>query len=113
LIDSLGPRQIDRSSQALLEKSAGEGLDKPVSGALTAPPDSFDLEFVGGESGVETPESSLIGEVPAQSWLALAIGDLGELARTTIDQLKDAGIPDFQAGLSQVEQATGSSIEQL
>jgi Protein of unknown function (DUF3352) len=113
LIDSLGPDQIDQSSQALLEKSAGEALDKPVSGALTASPDSFDLAFVGGESGVETPESSLIGKVPAQSWLALGIGDLGKVVRNTIDELKDAGIPDFQAGLSQVEQATGSSIEQL
>jgi hypothetical protein len=113
LLDSLGPGQIDQSSQALLEKSAGEALDKPVSGALTASSDSFDLEFVGGESGVETPESSLLGEVPGQSWLAIGFGDLGEIAKNTIDQLKEAGIPDFESGLSQVEQATGSSIEQL
>src|SRR4029453_8096187 len=79
LIDSLGPDQIDQSSQALLQNSAGEALDKPLSGALTASPESFDLAFVGGESGVETPESSLIGKVPAQSWLALGIGDLGKL----------------------------------
>ena len=113
LLDSLGPGQIDQSSQALLEKSAGEALDKPVSGALTASSDSFDLEFVGGESGVETPESSLLGEVPGQSWLAIGFGDLGEIAKKTIDQLRDAGIPDFEEGLSQVEQATGSSLEQL
>jgi hypothetical protein len=113
LIASLGPDQIDQSTQALLEKSAGESLDKPVSGALTASADSFDLDFFGGDSGVDTPESSLIGEVPAQSWLALGIGNLGEIAKKTIDQLKDSGIPDFQAGLSQVEQATGSSIDQL
>jgi hypothetical protein len=113
LLASLGPGQIDQSSEALLEKSAGEALDKPVSGALTASADSFDLEFVGGESGVETPESSLIGEVPGQSWLAVGFGDLGAIAKRTIDQLKDAGIPDFESGLSQVEQATGSSIDQL
>jgi Protein of unknown function (DUF3352) len=113
LLASLGPDQIDQSSQALLEMSVGEALDKPVSGALTASADSFDLEFIGGEGGVETPESSLVGEVPGQSWLALGFGNLGEVAKNTIDQLKDAGIRDFQAGLSQVEQATGSSIEQL
>jgi Protein of unknown function (DUF3352) len=113
LLASIGPGQIDQSSQDLLERSAGEALDKPVSGALTASAESFDLEFVGGESGVETPESSLIGEVPGQSWLAVGFGDLGQIAKRTIDQLKDAGIPNFEAGLSQVEQATGSSIDQL
>ncbi len=113
LIASLGPDQIDQSGRALLEKGAGESLDEPVSGALTASPDSFNLDFIGGESGVDTPESSLIGEVPARSWLALGLGNLGEIAKRTIDQLKDSGIPDFQAGLSQVEQATGSSIDQL
>jgi hypothetical protein len=113
LLASLGPDQIDQGSQALLERSAGEALDKPVSGALTASADSFDLEFVGGESGVETPESSLIGEVPGRSWLAVGLGDLGETAKNTIDQLRGAGIPNFEAGLTQVEGATGASIDQL
>jgi Protein of unknown function (DUF3352) len=113
LLASLGPGQIDQSSQALLEKSAGESLDQPVSGALTASGSSFNLEFIGGNNGVETPESSLIGDVPGQSWLALGFGNLGDVAKRTIDQLKGAGIPNLDQGLSQVEQATGSSIDQL
>jgi Protein of unknown function (DUF3352) len=113
LLASIGPGEIDQSSQALLERSAGEALDQPVSGALTASADSIDLEFVGGQSGVETPESSLIGEVPGQSWLAVGFGDLGEIAKNTIDQLRDAGIPNFEAGLRQAEQTAGASIDQL
>jgi Protein of unknown function (DUF3352) len=113
LLDSLGSAQIDPSSQALLQKSAGESLEKPVSGALTASADTFNLEFVGGNEGVDTPESSLIGEVPAQSWLAFGIGNLGEVAKRTLEQLTDAGTPNLQQGLSQVEQATGASIDQI
>ena len=106
LIDALGP-QIDQQSKAAIEKSAGESLDKPVSGALTASANSFDLQFIGGDNSVDTPESSLIGDVPAQSWLALGLGNLGDSAKRTLEQLKDSGIPNLEQGLAQVEQATG------
>jgi hypothetical protein len=112
LIDSLGA-QFDQQSQALLEKSAGESLDEPVSGALTATPNSFDLQFIGGANGVDTPESSLVGDVPGDSWLALGIGNLGDVAKRTIEQLKESGVPNFEQGLAQVQQATGASIDQL
>jgi hypothetical protein len=113
LIDSLPAEELDQQSRALFEKSAGEALDQPVSGALTASENSFDLEFTGGDSGADTPESALVGDVPADSWLALGLGNLGETARRTLDQLKDSGIPNFEQGLAQVEQATGASIDQL
>ena len=113
LIDSLGSGQIDPNSQRLFEKSAGDSLEKPVSGALTASPDSFNLDLVGGNNGVDTPESSLLGEVPAQSWLAIGIGNLGDVAKQAIDRLKGSGIRNVESGLSQIEQATGSSIDQL
>ena len=113
LVDSIDPTQIDQQSQCLVEKSTGEGLDTPVSGALTASANSFDLEFAGGDNGVETPQSSLLGDVPADSWLALGLGNLGDAANRTIDQLKDCNVPDIEQGLAQVEQATGASIDQL
>ncbi len=67
----------------------------------------------GASNGVDTPESSLIGDVPAQSWLALGLGNLGDSVKRTLDQLKDSGIPNFEQVLAQVEQATGASIDQL
>jgi hypothetical protein len=113
LIDAIGPAQFDQQSEALLEKSAGEALDKPVAGALTASANSFNLEFIGGSNGVDTPESSLVADVPGDSWLAFGLGDLGDAAQRTLDQLKDAGVPNLEQGIAQIQQATGASIDQL
>jgi hypothetical protein len=113
LIDAIGPEQFDEQTRSLLERTAGESLDQPVSGALTASADSFDLEFVGGSTGAETPESSLLASVPADSWLALGLGDLGATAKRSLEQLREIGVPNLEQGLSQAEQFTGASIEQL
>ncbi len=110
-IDALGS-QFDAASKAAIEKSAGENLNQPVAGALTATANSFQLEATGGNQGVDTPESSLIGDVPGQSWLALGVGDLGDNLKQSIEQLKDQ-IPTFEAAQQQIEQATGSTLEQL
>lgn len=113
LIDSLAPGQFDEQSQAILEKTSGQSLDDPVAGALTASASSFDLQFIGGDNDVETPESSLLAAVPGDSWLAFGLGNLGDTAKRTLEQLKDAGIPDLEQGIAQVQQATGASIDQL
>jgi hypothetical protein len=110
-IDALGS-QFDAESKAAIEKSAGDNLNEPVAGALTATADSVELEATGGNEGVDTPESSLIGDVPGQSWLALGIGDLGDSVKKSLDQLKDQ-IPNFDQIQQQIEQTTGSSLEQL
>jgi hypothetical protein len=112
LIDAIGPGQIDPSSQAFIEKSAGESLDKPVAGALTATPNSFDLDLTGADNGVETPESSLLGGVPAQSWLAIGAANLGDVIKQVLDQAKDQ-IPNYDAVVQQIQQSTGSSLDQL
>ncbi|MGA9633850.1 MAG: DUF3352 domain-containing protein [Solirubrobacterales bacterium] len=111
-ITALGPNQLDPNSQALLEKTAGNNLDQPVAGALTASANTLQLEATGGSNGVETPESSLLGGVPGQSWLAFGLGDLGGNLKNSIDQLKQQ-IPNFDAVQAQIQQATGSSLEQL
>ena len=110
-IDALGS-QFDAASKAAIEKSAGDNLDQPVAGALTASADSVQLEATGGSNGVDTPESSLIGAVPGQSWLALGIGKLGDDLSHSIDQLKTQ-FPNFASIQQQIEQTTGSSLQQL
>jgi hypothetical protein len=110
-IDALGS-QFNASSKAAIEKSAGDNLDQPVAGALTASANSVELDATGGSNGVDTPESSLIGDVPGQSWLALGIGDLGDNLKKSIDQLKQQ-VPNFATVQQQIEQTTGSSLEQL
>jgi hypothetical protein len=112
LIDTIPPGQIDPSGKALLEQSAGDALGKPVAGALTASAESFDLDFIGGDTGSDTPESALIGDVPGDSWLALGVGDLGGIAKQTLDQVKGQ-IPNFDAIVQQIESTTGSSLDDL
>jgi hypothetical protein len=110
-IDALGS-QFDAQSRAALEQSSGQNLEEPVAGALTSTPNSFELEATGGSEGLDTPESSLIGDVPGQSWLALGIGDLGDTVKRILDQLKDQ-IPNYDQVQQQIEQTTGSSLDQL
>jgi hypothetical protein len=112
LLGALGPGQIDASSRQLLEKSAGDSLQQPVSGAITASATSIDLEATGGSNGVDTPQSSLIGDVPSGAWLALGAADLGDAVKRTLDQVKDS-IPNFDQAVQQLEAATGSSLDQL
>jgi uncharacterized protein DUF3352 len=112
LIAAVGPGQIDPNSQNLLEKTAGDSLNKPVAGALTASADSIDLDATGGNSGTETPQSSLISEVPSQAWLAIGAANLGDVVKRSLDQLKQS-IPNFDQLQQQVETTTGSSLDQL
>jgi hypothetical protein len=111
-IAALGPAQFGPQQQQQLEQIAGDNLDQPVAGALTATADTFQLEATGGSSGFDTPESSLIGAVPGQSWLALGIGNLGDSVKRSLDQLKGQ-IPNFDSVQAQIEQTTGSSLDQL
>jgi hypothetical protein len=112
LIDSIGPGQIDPGSKALLEQSAGDSLSKPVSGAVSATADSFDIDLVGGNTGSDTPESALVGDVPGDSWLAIGAGDLGGVAKQTLDQLKGQ-IPNYDSIVQQIESSTGSTLDDL
>ncbi len=110
-LTALGPDQFGAQQQQQLERIAGDSLNKPVAGALAANADSIQIDATGG-SGVDTPQSSLIGEVPSQSWLALGIGNLGDTVKRTVAQIKDQ-VPNFDAAVQQIQSTTGSSLDQL
>jgi hypothetical protein len=105
--------QLDPSAEAFLQRTAGDSLDQPVSGSVSASAESVDLEVTGGGNGVETPESSLIGNVPSGAWLALGVGDVGDAVKRSVEQLRNAGIPGLDQGLSQIESTTGASLDDL
>jgi hypothetical protein len=113
LLAAIPTDELDVGDRSTFENVAGENLDAPVSGALTATPESFDLEFISEGDELETPESALIGEVPADAWLAFGIGDLGSTVRQLLDQLRNADIPGLDQGISQLEGTTGSSLDEL
>jgi hypothetical protein len=110
-IDALGS-QFDAQSRAAIEQSSGQDLDKPVAGALTASADKVELQATGGSTGLDTPESSLIGSVPGQAWVAFGIANLGDTVKKELDQLKEQ-IPNFDSAVQQIQTTTGSSLEQL
>jgi hypothetical protein len=110
-IDALGPAQFPPQSKALIEKTAGDQLDNPVSGSLSATSSSFNLDFVGGKS-VSTPQSTVLGDVPSTAWLAVGIGNLGDLVKRELEQFKSQ-IPNFDAVSQQIQATTGSSLDDL
>ena len=112
-LEAIPPEDVDPQARALLEKAAGDSLDEPVVGDLSASAEDIQLNVSAGGDGVETPPSSLLDSVPAQSWLAFAIGDLGGSVKQTIEQLRDSDIPNFEENLSQIEDVTGASIDEL
>src|SRR5262249_21607105 len=112
LLNAIPPGQIDPMSRTLVERTGGASLDKPVAGALTASPNSVDLQFIGAANGVATPQSSLIGDVPAQSWLAFGVANLGDVVKRTLDEVKDQ-IPNYDSAVQQIQEITGSSLDQL
>jgi len=110
-IDALGS-QIDPQSKQQIENTAGDQLNEPAAGALTANADNVQFEATGGSNGVDTPESSLLGQAPSTAWLAVGIGNLGEQIRHEVDQLKGQ-IPNFDALSGQIQSTTGASLDQL
>jgi Protein of unknown function (DUF3352) len=112
LIDAIPSEEIDPTSRSFFESAAGDNLNDPVSGALTASADSFDLEFVGGSTGTETPESTLVGEVPSQSWLAVGTADLGEIVKQSLERSKEQ-IPNYEEAIRQIESTSGASLDEL
>ncbi|HEU4980554.1 MAG TPA: DUF3352 domain-containing protein, partial [Solirubrobacterales bacterium] len=113
LLEAIPPEDLQPGGRTVIEKAAGDSLEEPVSGSLTASENSVDLEFIAKGEDVDSPESSLVGEVPADSWLALGIGDLGGNVKQILDQLKEEGVQGLEQGLSQAETATGASIDEL
>jgi hypothetical protein len=84
LLAAIPPDQFDVGARATIENVVGENLDAPV-----------------------------IGEVPADAWLAFGIGDLGSSIRQILDRLRNADIPGLNQGISQLEGTTGSSLDEL
>ncbi|MGH2957050.1 MAG: DUF3352 domain-containing protein [Solirubrobacterales bacterium] len=112
-LEAIPEEEVDPFARNIIETAAEDSLDEPVVGDLTASAEDLELDVTAGGEGVETAESSLIGELPAQAWLAIGFGDVGETVRRTIEQLREAGVPGLDQGLEQVESTAGVSLDEL
>jgi hypothetical protein len=111
-LEAIPDEEVDPIGRSVLEKAAGDSLDEPVVGDLTASAEEIELDVTAAGGG-DPDQSSLLDAVPAQSWLALSTGDLGKTAKQLIDRLEESGIPGFEENLSQVEDVTGASLDEL
>ena len=98
----------------MLEKSVGRVAREARSPAHSPlRPTASTSSSSGATTASRRPRARWSADVPGDSWLALGLGNLGDSAKRTLEQLKDSGIPNLEQGLAQVEQATGASIDQL
>jgi hypothetical protein len=112
IIESIGEENIDPQARALLERAIGDAVDEPVLGQVTASATDVTLELSAGGGEVETAQSSLLESLPADTWLALGLGDVGESIQTAVSQLGEAGI-DPEVVEAQVLAQTGIELDAL
>jgi hypothetical protein len=114
-LDAFPEDQIDPTGRRIFEQVAGDALDEPVVGDLTASAEAIELELSAGVGGLEVPDSSLIEALPAQAWLGLSLGNLGDSVNRTLESLEDEdlGGVDLDTIRSQVELATGVELDQF
>jgi hypothetical protein len=106
--------EIDPEGRRILLKAMGDSADTPVLGDLTASAENLTLELSAAGGDVETEQSSLLSQVPAEAWLALGLGDIGEAIGNGLDSAESAKVrgADRESIISAVEEETGINIEE-
>lgn len=112
VLEALPEAEVAPGVRSTLEEIAGDDLEEPVSGSLGASAETIELTIRGGTE-LETPESSLLGSAPADSWLALGVGDLGDRLDQLRERLEESDVEGLEQAASGIELATGASLEEL
>jgi hypothetical protein len=87
-------------------------LSQPVAATLTADPDSASVDIATTIDGADdlSSESSLLADLPAGSWFAAAVPNLGPTLERTLDQLSSSGLPGAGMLERQVREAVGIDL---
>jgi hypothetical protein len=112
-LEAIPEREIDSEGRGIILEAMGEAADEPFLGDLTASEDHLTLELSAGGGAVETTESDLLGRVPSDSWLAVALADIGTAVQNSTEQIDSAGVPGLSAETlrRQVQSETGIDLE--
>jgi len=105
---SIASGDVDPAAARVIEPLLGGPLSKPMAATLTATTDSASVDFASlvDESTSSSTDSSLLTELPAESWLATAVPDLGPTLQRTLDQLTSSGLP----GTGEIERQLQAAI---
>ena len=112
VLDSVSAEDLGTQERAFIEGLLGDAAEEPILGQMTASATdvSFELSVAGGE--VETAESSLLEDLPAEAWLAVGLGDVGSAIDQGIDTLDQGGL-ESEAIESQLRAQTGIDLDAL
>ena len=103
---------VDPATAQVLEPLLGGALSQPIAATLTATADTASFEFAAMfDSATDfATESSLLTELPGESWFAAAVPDLGSSLEESLDQLSSSGLPGAGEIERQVMRATGLDL---
>ena len=113
-LNAIPEAEIDPQGRAFFLQAIGDAGDQPVLGDLTASEEAVTVEFsvAGGE--VETDESGLLEQLPANAWLGLGLADIGGSVQNGLESLDSAGLPGLDAATvrQQLRRQSGINLEQ-
>ena len=109
---SIASGDVEPAVARVIEPLLGGPLSQPMAATLTATTDSASVDFASmvDDSTSLSTESSLLTELPAESWLATAVPELGPTLQRALDQLISSGLPGTREIERQVQAATGLDL---
>jgi Protein of unknown function (DUF3352) len=107
--------EIDQAGRNLLLEAMGASADAPVLGELTASAEDLELELSAAAGTVDTEQSSLLNQLPAEAWLALGLGDIGNAIQNGLEGVESADVKGLsgQQLRAQLDEETGLDLEQV
>jgi hypothetical protein len=90
----------------------GGPLSDPIAAALTVEPDgaSVDVSSTNDSDASDSTESSLLDQLPGDSWFAAALPNLGPTLNGYLDEVTNSGLPGAGRIETQFERATGLEL---
>ena len=114
-LEAIPEEELDREGRNIFLKAIGESADTPVLGDITASADQLELELSAAGGTVETEQSNLLAQLPAEAWLALGLGDIGTAVQNGLDSVESAEVKGLSGEQlrSQLDELTGLDLEQV
>ena len=114
-LGAIPEEEIDPEGRNLLLKAIGESAGTPVLGDLTASAENLELELSAAGGTVETEQSNLLAQLPAEAWLAFGLADIGNAIQNGLDSVESAEVKGLSGEQlrGQLDEATGLDLEQV
>jgi uncharacterized protein DUF3352 len=114
-LGAIPEEEIDPEGRNIFLKAIGASADAPVLGEVTASAENLELELSAAGGTVETEQSNLLAQLPAEAWLALGLGDIGGAVQNGLDSVETAEVKGLSGEQlrSQLDELTGLDLDQV